>query len=162
MKKVTFIAALITPFVIALGYIVNIILFEINCTDYLKRTADANTIELAVDNLKMALDYLEENNLTSGYTSVLYKTPDEDITYWYNNLKNSYIELVELDPNTTSLEKSNMLMKLRETILDSGEHGEYVTCPPGICRYPHNLGWGILMCFGIAVFFIGIGLISHY
>lgn len=41
-----------------------------NVSGFLKRAADANTIELANQELTKALDYLEANNLTSGYTSI--------------------------------------------------------------------------------------------
>ena len=60
------------------------IVFDINCGDYLKRAADSNTVELAVDNLKVALNYIEANNMTSGHTSVLYNSPDEDVAFWYD------------------------------------------------------------------------------
>ena len=84
-----------------------------NCTGYLKRAADANSVEMAKSQLEKALKYIEENNLTAGYTSVLWKTPDEDIEFWYNNIKTIYDELSKVDENTSSLEKSNILMKLR-------------------------------------------------
>lgn len=41
-----------------------------NVSGFLKRAADANMIELANQELTKALDYLEANNLTSGYTSI--------------------------------------------------------------------------------------------
>ena len=100
--------------------------------DYLKRAADSNTVELAVDNLKVALNYIEANNMTSGHTSVLYNSPDEDVAFWYDNIKQSYEELTALDENTTNLEKTNLLMKLRETLLDNGEKGESLTLPQAI------------------------------
>ena len=52
-----------------------------NCTGYLKRAADANTVETAKEQLQKSIQYLEANNLTKGYTSVLWQTPDEDIEY---------------------------------------------------------------------------------
>lgn len=124
---------------------------------YLKRAADANTIEIAQTELKRTLDYLEENNITKGYTSVMWRTPDEDIEFWYNNIKTSYVELEGLSDTTTSLEKSNMLIKLRETLMDSGESGSYITVPEGISRFPNNLMWGILMWVAVLII-IGLGI----
>lgn len=114
-----------------------------DCTGYLQRAANANTVETAQVELKTAIDYLEANNLTTGYTSVWYRTPDEDIAFWYNNIKASYTELLSLPEQATPLEKSNMLMKLRETLTDNGEGGSYVTVPGGLSRYPNNLEWGV-------------------
>jgi len=117
--------------------------FDRSCKGYLKRAAYANTVEFAIKELDRALKYLENNELTKGYTSVLYTTPDEDMGFFYTNLKQSLEELKALPPNASGLEKSNMLIKLRETILDEGKDAR-VTCPSGISRYPYNTIMGIL------------------
>lgn len=116
--------------------------FKQNVKGYLKRAADANTIEIANEELTKVIDYLEANNLTSGYTSILYKTPDEDIGFWYRNLKASQNELQNLN-STSALEKTNVLMKLRETLVDSGKKAR-VTVPDGVTYYPNNLFWAVL------------------
>ena len=115
-----------------------------NCTGYLKRAADANTVEIAKEQLQKSIQYLEANNITKGYTSVLWKTPDEDIEFWYKNLKASESELMKVDSTTASIEKTNLLMKLRETLLDNGEKGDNLTVPNGLSRYPNNVMLGVL------------------
>ena len=127
-----------------------------NCTGYLKRAADANTVETAKEQLQKSIQYLEANNLTKGYTSVLWQTPDEDIEFWYKNLKASESELMKVDSTTASMEKTNLLMKLRETLLDNGEKGDNLTVPSGLSRYPNNGMWGILTWLAILII---IGLI---
>lgn len=112
--------------------------FKQDCSGYLKRAADANTVELADKELSRAVTYIENNQLTSGYTSVIYRTPDEDLGFWYSNLKASQKELQEISPEATQLERTNVLMKLRETLLDDGEKGQSVTQPDGISVYPNN------------------------
>lgn len=112
--------------------------YEQDCGGYLKRAADANTVELADKELSRAVTYIENNQLTSGYTSVIYRTPDEDLGFWYSNLKASQKELQEISPEATQLERTNVLMKLRETLLDDGEKGQSVTQPDGISVYPNN------------------------
>lgn len=77
---------------------VNHIQFDRNIGGYLKRAADANTVELAEKNLSVAVEYLEKNGLTSGYTSILYRTPDEDVGFWFTNLKSSLDELHAVKP----------------------------------------------------------------
>lgn len=135
--------------------IVKNITLKQNCTGYLKRAADANTVETASKQLEKAIDYLVENNMTTGYTSVLWKTPDEDIEFWFNNLKASQNELLNVDSTTYSLEKTNLLIKLRETLIDNGDKGDSLTVPKGLSRYPNNLLFGILMCVG-ALLIVGV------
>ena len=124
-----------------------------NCTGYLKRAADANTVETAREQLQKSIQYLEANGLTKGYTSVLWKTPDEDIEFWYKNLKASENELSRVDSTASILERTNLLMKLKETLMDSGEKNDRVTVPEGLSRYPNNGMWGTLMWLAILTLF---------
>ncbi len=125
-----------------------------NVTGYLKRAADANTIALAEEELSKAIEYLESNNLTSGYTSILWKTPDEDIEFWYKNLKASQVELQNLN-SESALERTNVLIKLRETLVDQGQKTR-VTVPKGLSVYPNNKLWAVLMIIAIVAGFFGI------
>lgn len=118
-----------------------------NCTGHLKRAADANSVDLAKKELTTAVEFLEANNMTKGYTSIVYNTPDEDIEFFYNNLKESQQELFKIDSTTTALEKTNVLMKLRETLLDNNK----ITYPQGLAKYPHNLLWVILDTIGVFI-----------
>jgi hypothetical protein len=121
--------------------------FNHECGGHLKRAADASTIEMAKTELETSLKYLEANNLTKGYTSVIYNTPNEDIRFWYQNLKASFTELEKVSPEASQLEKTNILMKLRETLLDTSENGVKVTIPQGIAIFPFNMlfaGFGLI------------------
>ena len=89
------------------------------------------------DSIEKAIDYIEKNGLTSGYTSVIYKTEDENIGFWYENLKVCQKELAETRGNST-LENTNVLMKLRESLTDEAEKGTKLTIPAGIYLYPNN------------------------
>ncbi len=128
--------------------------FSRNVKDYLKLAADANTIELAEAQLGTALDNIESRGWTGGYTSALYESPLENVGFWYDNLKASKEELTNIRGGT-SLEKTNTLIKLRETLLDGGNEGKTrVTYPKGIQRFPHNLLYGCLSwaaLFGICL-----------
>lgn len=149
--------------------IIKSIQFDRGCQGYLKRAADANTVELALKQMEIAIKYIEEKNLTEGYTSILYKTPDEDIGYWYANLKAATEELRKVKPEATLLEKSNALMKLRETLLDDSQTGVKVTVPPGISVYPHNTFyaiWGTIgsvsAIAGLVILFIKLYYFTFY
>lgn len=118
--------------------VVKSIKFTQDCAGYLKQAADANTPELALERLNYALNYVETHNLTKGYTSILWRTEDENIGFWYQNLKACQSEL-ENCLEGTQLEKSNVLMKVRESLTDDGgEDGVQLTIPAGISRYPEN------------------------
>ena len=121
--------------------------FDVNVEGRLKRAADSNSVEFAKKELSYVIEYLEANKLTQGYTSIVYKTPDEDINFWYTNLTESLNQLNNLHRDTSNLEKSNILIKLRETLLDTGKEGVIVTIPSGLYIYPYNLGfalWGFI------------------
>lgn len=128
-----------------------------NVTGYLKHAADANTIPLAYQELSKVIDYLEANGLTEGYTSIFYKTPEDDIGFWYKNLKASQSELQNLKP-TSALERTNVLMKLRETLTDSGKKNR-VTYPSGLQLFPHNQLWAFLITSAFIMFFTGCALL---
>lgn len=133
--------------------------FNQNCGGYLKQAADANTVELALERLNLAVKYIEEKGYTSGYTSIIYKTEDENIGYWYQNIKACQKELNEaLDG--TQLEKSNVLMKVRESLTDNGEKGTVLTVPSGLAKYPHNLLLAILEIIGAFLVVIGFCVIK--
>ena len=147
MKQFTIILLAILTLVGTGAVIYKRIDFKQNCSGRLERAANANTVELAVKELNTAIQYAETKGYTTGYTSVIYRTPDEDVEYWYNNLCASRQELLNLPDSTSTLEKTNTLMKLRETLTDTGEHGSYVIYPEGLQFYPHNFLWGILRLF---------------
>ena len=69
-----------------------------------------------VNSLILQVVYLEEKNLTSGYTSALWKTPDEDIEFWYNNLKSAQLELSKVDSTTSTLEKNKHINEATRNI----------------------------------------------
>lgn len=119
--------------------IVKDVQFDMNCTQYIKRAADAGTVETAKKELSSAISYAEENNLTEGVVSIFFHQPRNDIGYWYKNMTESYSELENLSEDATSLEKTNVLMKLRETLTDENQSGVSVTIPDGISIYPSNV-----------------------
>lgn len=150
--KIFMVFAIIATLLFCAGCAVRIIKavqFNTNCEQYLKRAADANTVETAKEELAKAISYAEENNLTEGVVSIFLHQPKNDIGFWYNNMKEAYAELENLPEDATSLEKTNVLMKLRETLTDEKESGISVTHPDGISIYPNNVMyfWWISLSF---------------
>lgn len=139
--------------------------FKQECSGYLRQAADANTPELALDRLNRAINYVEAHGMTTGYTSVLWRTEDQNVEFWYMNLKACQSEL-EGCLDGSQLEKSNVLMKVRESLTeDSGEHGTQLTIPSNIAYYPDNTfyllaRWAcyLMLLTGLVVFSSELGL----
>lgn len=154
------VAILFTLLFVAWGIVrtVNYYSFDLGVTQHLKRAADANTTSIAKSELSIAISEIERRGLTSGIVSLVLHQPSNDIGFWYNNIKTSYNELLVLPDTSTPLEKSNMLMKLRETLLDNSKNGTAVTCPSGISIYPYNalyFWWGLASLLLACFFWLG-------
>ncbi|MCL2812467.1 MAG: hypothetical protein FWD25_11360 [Clostridia bacterium] len=152
----------------ATARIIHSVNFSLNCSAYLKRAAEANTVEMAKVELANALEYAEQNNLTEGVVSVFLRNPTNDIGFWYNNLKAAHTELDNLPEDASALERTNVLMKLRESLTDrSSSDGTKVVHPEGISIYPHNVlyfWWGLISMIALGVswtFFGGIVYENH-
>ena len=138
---------------------VNDIIFNKECGNYLGRAANASTVEITKEQLKIAITYLEKEKLTEGFTSILYRTPDEDVGYWYKNLCSDLQVLESLPANSTELEKSNTLIRVKETLVIKSQGSEYVLCPEGISIFPHNtlfMFWGWITFLIAGMFFIAM------
>lgn len=126
--------------------------FKINCEAYLKRAADAPTIALAKPELDKAIKYAEANNLTSGSTHMIIPDPSCDLSYWYAKLTGAREDLETVSEEAYALERSNVLMKLRETLVD--EDGS-ITCPTRISFYPY--AWLIVIFLGCGITMMAFG-----
>ena len=153
MKKMILVSSVFTAvFIIwCVIRIANAVSFDLECKAYLQRAAAANTVELAKPELAKAIEYAEQNNLTSGIVSIFLKNPTNDIGFWYGNMKASYEELDKIADDATALEKTNVLMKLRETLTDrDSSGGTKITVPEGIAIYPNNVVYFWLCIFTVA------------
>lgn len=136
---------LVIPFLLVFGgMIYQGEVFDMNIGDHMQRAANANNIDLARDEMQIVVENMEKEGMTSGFTSVLYKTPSDDVGFWYENMKEAYQGLESVDSgNVTLLEESNVLMKLRESLTDSSDGDATLAVPDGISRFPHNKLWAI-------------------
>lgn len=134
--------------------------FGIHCESFLRRSIDAPNVDIAKTQLCLAINYCEAQRLTSGSTSLLYSTDDENVGLWYKKLKTSFI-LLNLVPNHASqLEQNTALLRLRRTLLITDKSGQTSICyPQGISLYPYNLEYALWGCFSLIIL-IGAKLIS--
>jgi hypothetical protein len=155
MKKIILGLLVVLCSIIGLARVLKNVDIEQNCFGYLELAAFASTPQIALTQMQKATKYLEKNNLTKGYTSILYQTPDEDISFWYTNLKESEAELKKVTDQTSALEKSNLLMKLRETLLDRSGSDTILKTPHGLVAFPNNKLWGLAILI-VCITFIGL------
>ncbi len=141
--KTILISLSIVLFVSCLGYgTYKAIVFDTQCKEYLSLAANANSIELAKTNLDKAIQYIEQNQLTSGNTAFFIKGPSTDLTSWYANLKACQKEVWAMDVKKgTVLEETNLLMKLRESLMSEG----LIIIPENIILYPDQLQYMIVL-----------------
>jgi hypothetical protein len=130
--------------------------FDINCGDHMERAGLANSIDLAQQEMEIIVKYAENNGMTSGYTSVFWNSPGDDVGFWYNNMKSSLEELRQVKPGATSLEKSNVLIKLRESVVYHTKESINTTAPDGISVFPHNIGYTCLLFSSLLAAVVGV------
>src|SRR5688572_14657984 len=107
--------AMVLPIMAVLGWYAGAELsYRRDISGHLKRAANANTIETAAQELETALARMEARGMTAGTTAVFYATPADDVGYWHRNLREAHAELKALPSDVAPLERSNMLLKLRE------------------------------------------------
>lgn len=150
MKKVVLYLFWIPSFICFIWFIVLNIKFDKDCAGYLEQVANANSNELALKSIDKAIKFIEENELTEGYTSILYRTESDNVGFWYENIKSCQKELSE-SLDSSQLEKSNILLKVRESLMTN--KGELII-PRGITRYPHNTGYSIFFTISIIMLII--------
>ena len=142
MKKNAIHIATALAIILFLGFMVVEVVrdtqFDLHCTQYIKRAADASTVETAKEELAKAISYAEEHGMTEGNTSIFLKQPQDDVGFWYRNMKNAYHELDNLPDDSSALEKTNVLMKVRESLVDQGESSVRVNLPQDISVFPNN------------------------
>lgn len=147
------IVCIVIPFIVYGVAIMKTKQMDANCISYFEMAANTNSIELAENYLSSGIEYLEKNNLTKGDTKVIIYKPTKDLKLWYENLKSTQIQLQKLNAKEklTELEESNILINLRETLLNSDGH---VTHPNMISFYPNHIGWSVVLLLSWLLWFV--------
>lgn len=130
--------------------------YERNIEGYLKRAADANTVEIAKTQLEKAIHEIESRKWTEGSTHIFWTNPSTDVGFWYQNLTASVKELDKVTDETPPMERTNLLMKLRETLVDHNKEGVKITAPDGISMHPNNKTYFWTLCGVVPLALLGV------
>lgn len=129
------------------------VMFDIECGDHMKLAAGTGSVELAKAEMAKVVQYLEGHGMTTGFTSIYYEGPEDDIGFFYKNVKSLLAEIEAVSDGATALEKSNMLMKAKEMLTHNKDGTIAITVPEGISIFPYNSRFIQLatLCFIIAM-----------
>ena len=137
--------------------------FSLDCGGYMKLAAHANSIELAAIQMEKVVDFAEQKHLTEGYCTIFLRQPKNDVGFWYQNMTTSLAELKMVNSTTSSLERSNILMKLRETLIDDSGESTSLNLPEGISIFPLNatffwfaIVFSVVACVGVAFMIVAV------
>ena len=150
MKRTTYgiFAGILITASSVVGCIVRHEQFDNGCAGHLYRASIASSTEVAAAELDTALEWAEAHDLTHGTTAIFYPSPGQDIGFWYQNLRGARDNLRQVSKSASPLERSNVLLKLRESL---------GAMPSEICDYPHTLAiivWnfsGLLLALGCLI-----------
>jgi len=123
--------------------------YDNGCGYHVQAAAHATDVATAVTELQVAITYLEENNLTTGDTGVLWVSYHENLNIMYKNLTDQLDELKALPTDTPSEKTAVILIKLKDKLLN--DYG-CVEDAPAIEVYPYNGLWQTWL-FGSLLFF---------
>ena len=114
------------------------IIFEKHVTSYLFVAQRSIEPEMVNDNITYAINYMEANGLSHGYTSVFQKTEDENMDVWVQQLRDIRGFVINSNQKSTAV-------RAMQNILADG-HGKIHT-PKGAAIAGHNKvmwWWGVL------------------
>lgn len=121
--------------------------FEQGCRGHVDNAVKANSTALAVEELTIAISYAENHGLTSGNTSLIWETPDNDIRFWYLNLKALRTSLQQNDDGV----QQNILTKLSTSLKE-------IKYPEDIELYPNRGIWFVLGFLWVPLIIVLVGI----
>src|SRR3989339_359299 len=100
---------------------------NVNFDSHLRVASHASTVVMAVDELQLAMGYLEEHKLTEGNTGIFWKTNDKDLGIYHQKLMDEiqHLESLSEDPKEQDL----ALTRVSEVVY---------SYPSGISFYPYT------------------------
>ena len=138
--------------------IISTIFFRIKCETPLRKAALAETLPEAKVNLDKAIQFVEQNWLTTGYSSLFFKDDEYNITKWYATLKSAQSEIdILYVKGYDQVEELDALIALLIKLTDIPENkqcvflNDIVFVPTGLQFVPLYESVWIVFLFSITV-----------
>lgn len=131
--------------------------FDDNCNYHISEALKADgsisskSLDYSANEMRVALSYIESNNLTTGYTTISDRQQDEDLGLYYSGLKTKLAYIDGLKSKTPEeLERYRLYVDMRNM------KPKELNYPAGISVFPHNTAYMIWMFIGIALLVVSI------
>lgn len=121
--------------------------FAENCTAHIEKAATASSVEIAKEELALAIEYVEKNIYKEGNDAY----EDENVEYWYNNMKAAYEKLENVPADASEEAKSTVLLQINESLLKHTVLGKEVELPNNIKDYLSIVNYNVLCVISLIV-----------
>lgn len=128
--------------------------FYKGCRSHIEEAKKLNDLDLSISELDKAIDFLEKEKLTNGYTSVFDPDSDDNLERLYRDLKKS-----------RHLLSSRELMSeknLKEFLKDNAYYRIEFPISQGIEIYPYNKLYFIFAIISAFMAFLGVVGMFHF
>ena len=127
---------------------VSAIAFDLGCENHIHLAKGSADFDVAAKEIGIATSYMEENNLTEGTVSIFFKDPRNNLSFFYNNLKEIQRQYLSFPKESTEIERNRFVERIQSSL-------SIVSSPRGISIYPHNklyFWWGTISGVGAFIF----------
>ena len=115
---------------------------ETGCTEHLLEASRTISIDTAAIEIDAATKYLEQNHMTSGFTTIFGENPKEDLGAWYQRLRGLSTMLHAASKTDSKAEQNSTLIVAHNALIKSNG---YLNVPDGINAFPHNTILALLL-----------------
>lgn len=148
--------------VIACGFTYAIL--AVNCragiTDSLREAAQSQTPEDAILHLNSVIEYMEENELTYGYTSIVTPDETENLETWYKKVVSVRDQIDNMPDSISIYEKAAFVSFVMGNIVSCRQCNFYSRAPEGISVYPYNKLLSRIFLFSTIICFVSAILVT--
>jgi hypothetical protein len=130
--------------------------FDDNCVYHLgEAMKSTSSADYSKSEMERAVKYIEDRNLTSGFTSIVGNQPDENLSLWYYDIrgKQAYIDHLHDLPSDV---RKDQIADHAEYVNAFNMHRKDVDIPNGISIYPYNTLFFVWSMISIVMLLFGI------
>jgi len=124
-------------------------------TYHIDRASATSDIDEAANEMHLAKQYLEKRDMAHGYTSVVWRSEDEDLGVFYGTIvkRSNYLDDLQTIHTRDKTVFEDMITYTRMTNMKAQEQ----KVPDGISIYPHNVFFVYWFFVSLVLAAVGIG-----